>query len=275
MYSIYHFFAYLVHVRGRFQFVPNLTRYPFPSQPMSYQGKGDFPSLALRMNPGGDPPGGELIGLKNSRSYSIPLFRSHVPSGAMSIDSLGHDKANEIYKSMKAAGEEAESMLVREVYYLIRGKRLCYTKVCLVHGSFFETVKTEQVVRLALVQALSDCMGEDKRAISPELMDLLSRAMAQEVISQQFRRVKNASVAFRLEVDTDVIKKANILDPDYFPAIRDDTINLIIPYGMDEEFRERRRHLKSVLTKEEWAAARKLIIKHPMNGDFFVLSYAL
>ncbi len=275
MYSIYHFFAYLVHVRGRFQFVPNLTRYPFPSEPMSYQGKGNFPSLALRINPSGDPPGGELIGLKNSRSYSIPPFHSHIPSGEMSINSLGHDKAKEIYKSVKAAGEDAEAMPIREVYYLIRGKRLCYTKVCLVHGSFFETVDAEQVVRLALGEVLADCLNEDEPPISSDLMDVLSRVMAQEVSSQQFRNVENASVAFRLEVTADVIKKANILNSDYFPAIRDDTVSFVIPYRLEQDFRERRRHLKSVLTEEEWIAGRKMIIEHPLNGKFFVLSYAL
>ncbi len=275
MYTIYHFFAYLLHRRRGFHYVRKFVDYQFDERPLSYKGNAEFPTLALRMNPGGDPPGGELIGLKPSRSYSIPTFRSHIPAGLMSISSLRHDKANEIFKSMKAAGEEAESMPIREVYYLILGKRLCYTKVCLVHGSFFETVKAEQVVRLALVQALSDCMDEDKRTINAELMDLLTSVMAKEVFSHQLRHVKNASVAFRLEVDTDVIKKANILDPDYFPGIRDDTISIVVPYRIDEDFRERRRHLKSALTKEEWTAGRKMVMKHPMNGKFFVLSYAL
>lgn len=275
MYSIYHFFAYLLHVRGRFRFVPNITKYPFPAEPMSYQDKTGFPSLVLRLNPGGDPPGGEMIGIKNSRAYSIARFRSHVPAGAMSIDSLGLDKAKDLYKSMKSAGEGAESMRVRDVYYLIRGKHSGYTKVCLVHGSFFETVKVEKVVRLALRQVLTDCLDEDKRTVRPELTDAISRVMTQEIFSQQFRRVKNATLAFRLDVSADVIKKANLLSPKYYPAIRDDTLSFVVPYRLDEDFRERRRHLKSVLSEEEWLAGRKMVLKHPMNGDFFVLSYSL
>ena len=168
------------------------------------------------MNPGGDPFGGELLGLKDSRSYSISAFQSHIPAGAMSIDSLGYEKANEIYKSMNAAGGDAKTMPIRQVYYLLRGKRQCYTKICLVHGRFFETIDTEEVVRLALSQVLADCLDGDKRSDRTEIMESLSRALAQEVLSNQYRSVKNASVAFRLQVEADVIEKANILNPDFF-----------------------------------------------------------
>lgn len=44
MYSIYHFFAYLLHNRRRLQFVPNLADFPFPSEALSYQAKDDFGS---------------------------------------------------------------------------------------------------------------------------------------------------------------------------------------------------------------------------------------
>ncbi len=275
MFSIYHFFAYLLHNRRRLQFVPNLTDFPFPSDPLSFRGKGGFPTLALRFNPGGDPPGGELLGLKDSSSYSISTFQSHIPAGAISIDSLGNEKANEIYESMNAAGEDAKSMPIREVFYLIRGQRQCYTKLCLIHGNFFETANTEEVVQFVLGQVFADCLIEDERSIRPEHLDSLSRALAHEVLSNQYRSVKNASVAFRLQVEADVIEKTNILNPDYFPAIRDDTISFIIPYSMDIDFRQRRRYLKSLLTQEEWTAGRKMVITHPFNGDFFVLSYAL
>ena len=236
MYSIYHLFAYLLHNRRRLQSVPNLTDYPFPSEPFSFHGKYDFPTLALRINPSGDPPGGELLGLKDSRSYCISTFQSHIPAGAISIDSLGYAKANEICDSMNATGEDAISMPLREVYYLLRGKCQCYKKICLVHGRFFETANTEEVVRLALGQILTDCLDGKERDDRPELMESLSRALAQEVLSPQFRRVTNASVAFRLEVEADIIEKANILNSDYFPAIRDDTINFVIPYIMDTRF---------------------------------------
>lgn len=275
MYSIYHLFAYLLHNRRRLQSVPNLTDYPFPSEPFSFHGKYDFPTLALRINPSGDPRGGELLGLKDSRSYCISTFQSHIPVGAMSIDSLGYQKAKEIYKSMSSAGEDARSLPIRQVYYLIRGKRQCYTKLCLIHGRFFETVNTEKVVRKALGQVFSDRLDGDARSDRPELMESLSRALAQEVLSNQFRSVKNAAVSFRLEVEANVIEKANIMNPDYFPGIRDDTVSFIIPYSMDAGFRQCRRHLKSVLTREEWTSAQKMVITHPFNGDFFVLSYAL
>ena len=83
------------------------------------------------------------------------------------------------------------------------------------------------------------------------------------------------SVQLRFEITAEVTEEANILNSETYPAIRDDTISFVIPYRLDEDFRERRRHLKRALAKSEWAVGRKLVINHPLNGDFFVLSFAL
>ena len=275
MYTINHFFAYLVHARGRLQFVPNLTDFPFPSEPLSYQNRSGFPSLALRMNPRGDPPGGEVIGLKDSASYSIPAFSSHIPTGMISIASLELRKAKALCNAAQAAGEDAHALPNREVYYLIRGRRSIYTKICLVHGSFFAILDEEQVVSHALSQVLLECVEAGEEPIYPEQLDLLSIALAREILSREYRSVENASVAFRVEVDTNVISKGNVLDSEFYPAIRDDTISIVVPYDKGERFREGRRQLRSAFTEAEWQAGRKMVIHHPFNGPFFVLSYAL
>ena len=87
MYSIYHFFAHLVRNRNRLEYVPKLEDFPFDRELVSYTGKGKFPDFAIRVNPKVDPPGGELIEVKDSRSYAVPSFNSTIPTGNKSIES--------------------------------------------------------------------------------------------------------------------------------------------------------------------------------------------
>ena len=192
MYSIYHFFAYLVHNRGRLAYVPRLVDFPFNPEPLSFSGDACFPELEIRINPGGDPPGGELIGVKDSDSYCVPAFKSHIPTGAMSIDYLGHGKASGICEAMQTAGDEALSLPVREVYYFLRGKSLCYAKICLVHGSFFETVKAEELLRQAFAQVLADTLEDEGQVIDPKLHQELLHIFPREYNYNKVRHVDNA-----------------------------------------------------------------------------------
>ena len=156
MYSIYHFFAHLVRNRNRLEYVPHLEDFPFDSELLSYVGKGKFPDFAIRINPQGDPSGGELIEVKDSKSYSVPSFNSTIPTGKKSIESLTKGISSVLREQMEAAGDDIFSLPWRDVYYLLRGKekKTGNTKICLVHGSFFETVKVEELIRNAFGQVL-------------------------------------------------------------------------------------------------------------------------
>ena len=119
----------------------------------------------------------------------------------------------------------------RTVYYLIRGripdaKPFPVTKVCLVHGSFFETISTAELVKRAVQQILSDfsTVNLDKSEIT--------RQPKQEDFSKT-RSVDLSSVKIRFRVMTEVESKANLLSQKFFPILKDNTLSLFIPLQSD------------------------------------------
>ena len=276
MFSIYQFFAHLLGNRHRLRELPRLSDLPWRYKSFAYKNFCGFPNLAMQFEASWPPYGGELVGLLDSDSFSMPSFVSHIPTGAISLDALPQDTASHIRRKIKALNPETQLPALHEVYYLLRGKWKNLTKVCLVHGSFFATKEADQLVRRALAQVASDCLEDnDMHAVGPDAVEWLARALSREVLPSRARSVPNASVSFRLEVVADVIDAVNILSSDRFPAIEADTLSFVVPYGLDAEFRERISGLRSSLLWPEWQSARKLGIRHPFNGDFFVLSYAL
>ena len=277
MYSIYHFFAQLYRDRNRLEWVPKLEDFPFDPELLSYTGNGKFPDYAIRINPEGDPPGGELIEVKDSKSYAVPSFNSTIPTGNKSIESLTHGKSSVIREQMEAAGDDIYSLRWREVYYLLRGKerKTENTKICLVHGSFFETVKVEELIQQAFGQVLEERLGEEDEAISPELHQLMLRIFSRQDSFSKVRHVDNASVKLRFRIMTEVKREGNILSTKSYPEIKDNSINLVIPRHSADDFAVRQRHLESALSKSELASGIESVIEHPFNGDFYVLSFSL
>ena len=277
MYSIYHFFADLCRNRNRLEWVPKLEDFPFDRELLSYRGRGKFPDLAIRVNPGGDPTGGELIEVKDSKTYTVPSFNSTIPTGRKSIESLTSGIRSVIREQMEAAGDEVNSVPWREVYYLLRGKdkKTGNTKICLVHGSFFETVKVEQLIQQAFGQVLDERLEEEDQAISSELHELMLRIFSRQDSFSKVRHVENASVKLRFRIMTEVKKEGNILNSRSYPDIRDKTLNFVIPYHSSDDIAWRQKHLHSALSRSELATGVESDISHPFNGDFYVLSFAL
>ena len=277
MYSIYHFFAHLYRNRNRLEWVPKLEDFPFDVELLSYKGKGRFPDFAIRVNSGGNPPGGELIEAKDSKSFSVPSFNSTIPTGHKSIESLVQGKRSVVREQMEAAGDDIYSVPMREVYYLLRGKdpKTRNTKICLVHGSFFETIKVEQLIRQAFGQVLDERLEAEDHAISAELHDLMLRIFSTQDSFSKVRHVENASVKLRFRIMTEVKKEGNVFNSKIYPEIRDNTLNFIIPNHPAEDIARRKRYLRQALATSEWEEGVQTTITHPFNGDFFVLSYAL
>ena len=274
MYNIYHFFAFLIDVRAELSSVTKLLDYHFNSVPLAYRDNACFPSLVLRMHKGYSPPGGEFVEIIDSDSYNVPPFESHIPTGAMSFDMLGQDRAAKIFKSMEAAGEVPGWIREREVYYLIRGRNNGNSKICLVHGSFFESrVKGEYLVREALEEVLADCLEE--QTLSHDQFNILWRKFAQEIFSKQFRGVSIGKVGFRLGIQTHANLGANLLSPFYYPKIKDNTLNFVIPHYPAEKNAYRMQNLQWTLSASIREQGEKIFIKHPQKSDYSVLSYAL
>ncbi len=274
MYNIYQFFTSLVDIRPSLLRDSKMVESGYGSSVSSFYSKTGFPTMALRLKPHAYPTGGEIISIMESKTYCVPPFRSHIPTGALSIESLGHKKTRAIARQMRSNGEDWRWLPVREVYYLIRGRRFSSTLVCLVHGSFFETVNCEQVVRKALGRVLADYDDQEKQRFTPAALDSLARMLSQEIFSNRLRKIANTTVDFKLSIRAEVAHEVDILSPAYYPEIKDDTINLVIPYRSKDDFRVAWRYLKTALG-EEWKMGKKRIIQHPFNGKFFILSFAL
>ena len=277
VYSIYHFFAHLYRNRNRLEWVPRLDDFPFDVELLSYKGRGKFPDFAIRVNPGGNPPGGELIEAKDSKSYSIPSFNSTIPTGSKSIETLVQGKSSVVREQMEAAGDDIFAVPWREVYYLLRGKdpRTKNTKICLVHGSFFETVRVEELIQKAFGQVLDERLEAEDHAISTELHDLMLRIFSVQDSFSKVRHVENASIKLRFRIMTEVKKEGNVFNSKIYPEIRDNSLNIVVPNYPAPEIAQRKLYFRQALSTSELAEGDECIISHPFNGDFYVLSFGL
>ena len=85
-YSIYHFFKECLENKKHFAKINKLENFPFNLDILAFQNKGIFPDLAIRLNKDKTLfSGGELIELKDSKSYSIASFNSTIPTGKKEI----------------------------------------------------------------------------------------------------------------------------------------------------------------------------------------------
>ena len=276
VYSIYHFFAHLYRNRCCFKTVEKLGDFPFDRELLSCENKNTFPDMAIRINPSRKPPGGELIELKDSKtSYGIASFNSTIPTGRKKIASITSGKTNVVRQRMQGAGEDIHSLPERDVYYLVRGKKADNIKVCLVHGSFFETVPVDKLIKSSFGQVLSEGLKENKAQVSTDLSDIMDNVTLSQSHFSKSRHVKDASVKLRFRVMTEAENEGNILNPQLYPEIKDNTLSLVAPGDSPAATEKVKQYLRLAISQSELAHGKKFTITHPFNGDFFVLSYAL
>lgn len=88
-YSIYHFFSDLCQRSGELAWASPFDSFPFDERMLSCVNKGKFPDLAVKLNRNDELfSGGELIELKDSKSYSMASFNSTIPTGEKDIRKL-------------------------------------------------------------------------------------------------------------------------------------------------------------------------------------------
>ena len=273
MSSLFHFFADLAKRRDELARSRHLESFPFDECLLSCRRKGAFPDLAIRINRGqpNNPflRGGELIEVKDRKdSYSIASFNSTIPTGSKPIADL--TTKGKLAEIMRESGDDIDSLPIRQVYYLLRGKKKnADTKICLVHGSFFETISPERLIGEILRQTLAEA--------GVKLPDELPPDMARQEIYAAVRRVENSSVSLRFRVMTESRPEANILKN--YPEIPDNSLSLVIPlHGESEEQHaaiERQIQDAAQLTGLDEEDVRYSRIKHPFNGWFCALTFPL
>ncbi len=70
---------------------------------------------------------------------------------------------------MRHRGENPEDLPERDVFYLVRGRNASNVKVCLVHGSFFETVRVEELIRESFRQVIEEGLGKNGEQLGGDL----------------------------------------------------------------------------------------------------------
>jgi len=275
MYSIYHFFADLHRKRHFFKSVAKLEDFPYDTELLSCSSSGKFPDMAIRVNPSANPTGGELIELKDSKHFTVSSFSSTIPTGQKSIDSIVAGETNTIRQQMQQAGDDVFSVPTREVYYLIRGKKQENLKVCLVHGSFFETIRAEELIRQAFSQVLIERLSETNQKLNADIQDLLVQVFSKQESFSKVRDVASASVKLRFRIMTEVKQEGNILNSRRYPEIVNNTLNLLIPQHSSSDIEIINHHISSAFGQIELTKSNQLTLKHPLNGQFYVLQFAI
>ena len=273
MHSIYHFFVHLVKNKSLFQTKDPLSRFPFAAEMLACRNDGKFPDLAIRLNRSDSLfTGGELVELKDSKSYTVSSFNSTIPTGTKAIAKIIKGKNSFVKEQMRAAGDDIDSLPIREVFYLIRGRNKNNIKVVLVHGNFFETVKSNTLISQSFEQVLKERLQEKGISIESDMKDLLVDIFSEQENFSKVRNVDKASVKLRFRIMTEVKTEGNILNSRKYPDIKDNTINLIVPCHSDQDQELAIRRLSSVCTADQFTL---LKIKHHLNGYFLVFQQNL
>jgi hypothetical protein len=261
MYSIFHFWTHLHENRARFAQVSNLENFPFDSQMLACRNKANFPDLAIRINPDRSLyTGGELVEIKDSQTYTVTSFNSTIPTGRKPIADIISSKQSKVYKQMLQAGE---------VYDLVRGQEAGSQKICLVHGSFFETLQTKELIRQSFRQLLDEKLAN--RGLSEQDRQWLTDLYFEQSDFSQVRNVEKASVKLRFRIMTEVKPEGNILQ---YPEIPANTLSLIVP-AHDEGMGEANVQRMRTAIKKDFELVKIFSLKHPLNGWFTVFQAPL
>lgn len=276
MYSVYHLFRSLSEHKKSFGTARNLDRFPFDNKMLSCRNKGVFPDLAIRLNKKRDVfTGGELIELKDSKSYTVSSFNSTIPVGSKAVADIITGEHSRISRQMKRAGNDIFSLPEREVYYLVRGRKRENTKVCLTRGSFFETVVTKELINQSFLQVLEERLKQSNVAIPQNIREVLASISFEQENFSKVRSVNKASVNLRFRIMTEVNAEGNLLNTEKYPEIPDNTLNLVLPCHNDAQEKDVRNKFVTVFGTSDASAFRIFKMKHHFNGWFLVFQTGL
>lgn len=272
MYSIYHFFYSLCEKRESFKSVKKLDKFPFDRNLLSCQNVGVFPDLAVRLNKDRKIfSGGELVELKDSESYSVSSFNSTIPSRSKNIKEIIGSANSIVRGQMEKAGNEILSLPKRDVFYLIRGRKVGKIKVCLVSGAFFETITVDNLISQSFAQVFQERMTESKKNIPEELQKVLTDLFSKQANFSKVRNIDKASVKLRFRIMTEVKAEGNILNSVKYPQIKEDSLNFILSCDSKQQEKDICSKFKLVFGQEKLKGFSFFKIKHPLNGYFFVV----
>ncbi|PKP60942.1 MAG: hypothetical protein CVT88_01550 [Candidatus Altiarchaeales archaeon HGW-Altiarchaeales-1] len=253
-----------------------LENFPFDNRLLACKNIGIFPDLAIKLNKDKSIfSGGELVELKDSQSYSVSSFNSTIPAGTKDISKFISGENSRIYRQMEKAGNDIYSLPVRGVFYLVRGKKNNNCKVCLLHGSFFETVRVDDLISKSFMQVLEDNLKESDTELNQNIKDVIHKLFSEQENFSTVRNVEKASVKLRFRIMTEVKAEGNILNSNKYPEIIDNSLNFILPCHNDDEEKEIINKFNLVFNKKERKSFNIFKIKHHLNGYFIIFQNVL
>ena len=237
--SIYHFFVDLYQRRSHLtsgNIKPDKFTYRDDLLSLS-ESKGSFPDLAIRLNKDNTKfSGGELIEIKDSTSgYTVSSFNSTRPTGEKLIKDIApkNKSSRSIFSKMEAKGDDVYSLKQREVYYLIRGMKDNNVKVCLIHGSFFDTLPISTIIGKSFEQAIDDAISASKNDFNNKQIQSAKKVLLELPWEQSHfssvKRIPESAISTRYRMMFEGIQESNILNEKHYPEVRDNTLNLILP----------------------------------------------
>ena len=272
--SIYHFFKTLIEEKDLLKSITKLDNFLFDENLLSCKRVGQFPDLAIKICKDDELfAGGELVELKDSKSYTVSSFNSTIPTGKKQIEKIFRSKNSEVLRQMKEAGDDIFSLPERDVFYLIRGKSKENSKITLVHGSFFETVKVGELISKSFNQVLKETMESTETKLDEQTKNLLETLFSEQTSFSKVRNVENASVKLRFRIMTEVKSEGNILNSKKYPEISDNTLNFILPSHNEDE--DRLNIDKMNVVFDNLNLFNIFQIKHHFNGNFLVFQISL
>lgn len=272
MFSIYHLFKNLVEQKESLLENQKLEDFPFDESLLSCKSIGKFPDMAIRLNPESNVlTGGEFIELKDSQSYGVPSFNSTIPTGRKHIANILKGENSSIQFQMQQVDDDINSLPIRDVFYLIRGRNKGRIKVCLVHGSFFETLEEDQLIASAFEQVLRERLEQTGEFLEEEVIEKLKMIFTSQESFNKVRHVDWASINLRFRIMTGVEAQGNILSLKQYPEIRDNTLNLVLPCDGSTDEAAIATKIRLVFEEHELNPLNTFKIKHHFNGYFFVL----
>lgn len=187
-----------------------------------------------------------------------------IPTGQQDIRQLGLSDAEFNQLKTTTTGDETFSLPIRDVYYLVRGKRNNRQKVCLVHGKFFETIRS------IFLGVLEDHIRDVGLSLTGDVKAALTDLFSQPNILTQARSVNDATVNVAFRVEVEPAENLNLLDKAYYPEIVDDSLNFIVPIPNTDTHESHIKYMKHVLSSTEFAKLNIFRIAQDATGEFLV-----
>lgn len=267
--SIFHFFKSLVDKKDGLKSVSKLDDFPFDEKLLSCKRVGQFPDLAIKICKNNELfTGGELVELKDSKNYTVSSFNSTIPTGKKEIKKIFKSKNSEVLRQMELAGDDIFALPERDVFYLIRGKSKDKSKIVLVHGSFFETVKVGELISKSFSHVIKETLESGKADLDEKTKSLFETLFSEQKSFSKVRHVENASVTLRFRIMIEAKTEGNILNSKKYPEISDNTLNFILPSHNEDEDQLNIDKMNAVF--DNLNSFEIFQIKHHFNGNFLV-----